>query len=150
MTYGTPCHAIGHFGFWFHHVTYRTPCYASGHLVIYRECYGFERALLTVRWFLRYTLSCWFPGFPGAGSLTLNLAGLHADFWNIAPSQLFVWITTILKRGIMVGSVYGPNASFEVRVPQPWNLLITGFEPEFLKVLYVNSHLFWRLCHRAL
>ena len=42
-----PCHTIGHFLFWYHHVTYRTPCHASGHLVIYRECYGFERAFFT-------------------------------------------------------------------------------------------------------
>ena len=42
MTYGTPCHAIGHFVFWCHHVTYRTPCHVSGHLVIYSECCRFE------------------------------------------------------------------------------------------------------------
>ena len=29
-------------------VTYRTPCHASGHLVIYRDCYGFERAFFTL------------------------------------------------------------------------------------------------------
>ena len=34
----------------------------------------------------------------------------------------------------MVGSIYVFKASFEVRVPQPWNLLLTGFEPAFLKV----------------
>ena len=36
VTYGTPCHAIGHFVFWYHHVIYRMPCHASGDLVIYR------------------------------------------------------------------------------------------------------------------
>ena len=46
VTYGTPCHARGHFAFYYHHVTYRTPCHASGHLVIFtvsatdlRECF---------------------------------------------------------------------------------------------------------------
>ena len=48
-TYGTPCHAIGHFVFWCHHVDYRTPCHASGDLVI--ECYGSERAFFTLRHF---------------------------------------------------------------------------------------------------
>ena len=37
-------------------VTYRTLCHASGHLVIYRECYGFERAFFTPRRFLLYFL----------------------------------------------------------------------------------------------
>ena len=59
-------------------------------------------------------------------------------------------MTAIHKRGIVVGSIYVFKASFEVRVPQPWNLpltgleppripqpwnlLLTGFEPAFLKV----------------
>ena len=76
--------------FYYHHVTYRRPCHASGHLVIYCECYGFERAFFTLKRFLLYTPSCWFQGLPGAGSLTLKLAGLHADLQNIAqPNYLF-------------------------------------------------------------
>ena len=35
MTYGTPCHAIGHITFYCHHVTNRTPGHASGHLTIF-------------------------------------------------------------------------------------------------------------------
>ena len=58
VTYGTPCHARGHFVFYYRHVTYRTPCHASDHLVVYRECYGFERAFFTLRHFLPYTPSC--------------------------------------------------------------------------------------------
>ena len=38
----------------------RTPCHAIGHLVIYRECYEFERAFSTLRRFLPYTPSCFF------------------------------------------------------------------------------------------
>ena len=85
VTYETPCHAIDHFVFYYHHVTYRTPCHASGHLMIYRECYGFERAFFTLRSFLPYTPSCQFQGLPGAGSVTLNLAGFHADIFETLP-----------------------------------------------------------------
>ena len=58
VTYGTLCHAIGHFVFYYHHVTCRTSCHASGRLVIYSECYGFERAFFTLRCFWPYTPSC--------------------------------------------------------------------------------------------
>ena len=30
---------------------------------------------------------------------------------------------------MVVGSIYVSKASFKVRVPQPWNLPLTGFEP---------------------
>ena len=82
MTYGTPCHVIGLFVLWYHHVTYRMPCHASGHVVIYSECYGFERVFFTLRRFLPYTPSCWFQGLPGDGSSTSKLAGLHAGLRN--------------------------------------------------------------------
>ena len=39
----------------------------------------------------------------GAGSSTSRLAGLHADFRNIAPALLLVWIKAIHKRFIRVG-----------------------------------------------
>ena len=42
---------------------------------------------------------------------------------------------------MVVGSIYVSKASFEVRVPQPWNQPLTGFELAFLKVPYVNSRL---------
>ena len=82
MTYGTPCHAISHFVFYYNHVTYRTSCHAIGHLVIYREFYRFERVFFTLRRFLPNTPSSWFQGLPGVGSLTLKLAGLYADLRN--------------------------------------------------------------------
>ena len=71
VTYGTPCHVIGHYAFWCHHVTYKTPCYTSGHLVIYCEGYRFERAFFTLRCFLPYTLSCCFQGFAGIRQFSL-------------------------------------------------------------------------------
>ena len=53
------------------HAMLLTECHASGHLVIYQECYGFERAFFTLSRFLpsaflpfyllfTYTPSCWF------------------------------------------------------------------------------------------
>ena len=72
---------------------------------LYRQYYGFDRAFFILRRFLPCTPSCCFQGFPGAGSSTSKLARLHVDFWNIAPIQLFVWITAIHKRSTLVGSI---------------------------------------------
>ena len=48
-----------------------------------------------------------------------------------SPARLLCRMTTaILKRDLVVGSIYVPKASFEVRVPQPWNLPLTGLKPE--------------------
>ena len=81
-------------------VTYGTLYHSRGHLVIYRECYGFEIAFLTLKRFLPCTHSCFFQRFLCAGSSTSKLAGLHADLRNIVLAWLFVWITTIHKRNI--------------------------------------------------
>ena len=80
VTYGTPCHAIGHFVFCYNHVTYRTPCHASGHLVIYCECYGFERAFFTLRRFLLCTPSSCFQGFPGSRQFNLKVSKISCWF----------------------------------------------------------------------
>ena len=55
-----------------------------------------------------------------------------------AQAQLLPQITPIHKKGILVGSIYVPKASFEVKVPQPWNLPLAGFEPVFRKALCVS------------
>ena len=138
-------------------VTYRMPCYARGHLpshdgtshlpftastTDWRECF------FTLRRFLPYTPSCCFQSLSGASSSTSKIAGLHDDYWNIALARLLHWITAIHKRGILVGSIYVPNSSFEVRVPQSGNLPLTGFEPAFLKIPWVSSHLSWQFSHR--
>ena len=72
MTYGTLCHATGHFAFW------------------YSERYGFERAIFTLRLFYLTLLPAGFKASLGAGSSVSELAGLHADLRNIAPVQQFV------------------------------------------------------------
>ena len=97
VTYGTPCHAIGHFVFWFDYVTYRMPCYTSGHLVIYRECCGFERAFLLSGVFYLTLLPAGFKASLGADSSISKLPGF---LWNIAPARLFAWFTAIHKRFI--------------------------------------------------
>ena len=102
-----------------------------------------SQAFLTLQSFLL------FSRLPWAGSSTSKLAGFHADLWNIALAQLFVWIIAIHKSSILVGSIYVPKASFEVRVLQPWNLPLTGLEPAFLKALCVRSRLSWQIGHRT-
>ena len=89
MTYGTPCHAIGHFDFWYNHVTYRTLCHASGHLAAATAKDLRERFLLSGAFNLTL-LAADFKAFPGAGGSTSKLAGLHDDLRNIATVRLFV------------------------------------------------------------
>ena len=48
-----------------------------------------------------------------------------------------VFYLTLLAAGFKDSlglAVQQPEASFELRVSQPWNLPFTGFEPTFLKV----------------
>ena len=116
VIYERPCRTSGDLVFSLTHVTcmalhtvvirYSTSVtwgmlrYASGHLVIYHECYRFERALFTLRGVLPCIPSCFFQGFPGASISTSKSAGLHANIWNIALARLFVWITAIHNRFI--------------------------------------------------
>ena len=80
-----------------------------------------------------------------------NLKVSRASCWSLkhSPGPTIVQITAIHKRGILVGSIYVPKASFEVRVPKPRNLPLTGFEPASLKVPVVSSCLSRRLGHRV-
>ena len=128
----------------------RSPSLPRRHFspTLYRECYGFKRVFFYSQAFLPYTPSCCFQSLSGASSSTSKIAGLHDDYWNIALARLLHWITAIHKRGILVGSIYVPNSSFEVRVPQSGNLPLTGFEPAFLKIPWVSSHLSWQFSHR--
>ena len=74
----------------------------------------YSQAFFTLRSFL------FFQSFLEAGSLTSKLAGLHADFRNIDPARLFVWITTIHKRFIF-GRFY-----LRARVGQSRNINLHG------------------------
>ena len=108
VTYRMPCHTIGHFVFWYHHVTYNLqeamPVvieWSTTSAMDLRGCF-----LLSGIFYLTILLAV-FRASLGAGSSTSKLAGPHADLQNIALARLFVWITTIHKRGIVVGSIQG-------------------------------------------
>ena len=91
------------------------------------------RAFFTLHSFLLLSRPLWGQQFI--------LKGSRASCWSSKHS-----ITGIL----FTGSIYVPKASSKVRVLQPWNLPLTGFEPVFLKVPCVNSPLSWQLGHRVL
>ena len=78
-------------------VTYETLCHSSGHLVIYRECYRFERTFFYSQTYFTLHPFLLSQSLPEAGSSTSKLAELHADLRNIAPVRLCAWITTIHK-----------------------------------------------------
>ena len=85
VTYGTPCLAIGHFGFfyYYHHVTYRTPCHVSGPLVIfYCDSYGSERVFFHSQVFFTLHSFLLILRPPWAGTLALILSGLHVDIFE--------------------------------------------------------------------
>ena len=101
--------------------------------------------------------SCFLKGFPGDDSSTSKSIGLHDDPQNIAPGQLFVWITVIHKRFICGGFYLRARAcqvrninfsrelvvwsiSFEISASyEVWTLFAIG---EYLKssILYPFDH----------
>ena len=109
------------------YVTYGVPCHAIGHQVL--PTHSLPRVLriwesvFTLRHFLPCTPSCCFQGFYRTSSSTSKLAGLHADLWNIIPVRLFVWITAIHKR--YAGRFYLRARHGQIRMK---NLLLTRFE----------------------
>ena len=103
------------------------------------------RELFTVFYSQAFFYLTLLPGFYGAGSSSSKLAGLYADLQNIAPAQLFCWITTIHKIGIVVGSVYGLQLAGYVK-----NLLITGFELFWRQAVYIKNRMAYLLGHRAI
>ena len=104
----------------------------------------------TLRRLLTYTPSCCFQGLSWASSSASKRAEPHADHWNIALTRLLLGIPEIHKRGILVSSIDVPKAFYVVRVPQLWNLPLTGFEPALLKVACVNNRWSWQLAYRVL
>ena len=63
-----------------------------------------ERFLLWDIFYLTL-LPDFFKASLGAGNSTSRWARLHADLRNIAPAELFVWITAIHKSFTRVGSI---------------------------------------------
>ena len=91
--------------FWYHHVTYRTPCHVSGHPWSTTSATNLRKRFVPSSVFYLALLPAGLKPSLGAGSSTSKLAGFHADLRNIVQNRLFVWITTIHKRGTVVGSV---------------------------------------------
>ena len=108
-------------------VTYGVPCHAIGHQVLpthpLPRVLRIWKSVFTLRHFLPCTPSCCFQGFYRTSSSTSKLAGLHADLWNIIPVRLFVWITAIHKR--YAGRFYLRARAGQIRMK---NLLLTRFE----------------------
>ena len=83
-------------------------------LQFYCDGYGFEwaffypQAFFTLRYFLTFlTQPPFIKASLGAGSSSSKFSGHHADPRNTDSTHLFVWVTTIHKRGMVVGSIYG-------------------------------------------
>ena len=85
-------------------------------------------------------------------SQQFNIKVSRASCWSLklSPGPTIALIRAIHKKGIMLGSIYVPKATFGVRTSQLWNLSLTRFEPAFLKVPYGSSQLPWRIGHRIL
>ena len=101
LTYGTPCHATDQFCFLV------SSCFLEKAMPWQWSSSDQQRVLrmwesvFYFRRFLRYTSFCVLRSYKRV----TKLAGLHADLQKIVPAQLLVWITTIYKRGMMVGSI---------------------------------------------
>ena len=106
------------------------------------ESIFYSQVLFTLWYFLLLSRLPW--------CLQFNLKGSRASCWSSkhSPSLTIALCTAIHKRGILVDSIYVPKTSFKVRLPQLWNLPVTGFEFAFLKVPWIKSRLPWELDHR--
>ena len=80
-----------------------------------------------------------------ARSSSLKFAGLHADPRNTDPVYQFVWVTTIHKRGIVVGSIYGLLLAGSVKHP-----LLTRFELFSRQAGCVTNRMAYPFGHRVI
>ena len=71
----------------------------------------------------------------------VGLSGRHASHWSpVLPTQPLPREAEDFPRG---KRHLCTKDLLEARVSQPWNLVLTGFEPAFLKVSCVHSCLSW-------
>ena len=68
------------------------------------------------------------------GCSTSKSTGLHADIRNITSVLLFVWITAIHKRVMLIGLIYGLRVADHVQ-----NVLLTTLELFLQQVKHVRS-----------
>ena len=116
----------------------QTPCHASGHLVICHECYGFERAFFTLRYFLPYTASSCFQGLPGSRQFNLKVSRASCRSSKHSPSP------TICLNHSNPQKRYDGGFYLRVRLVGYMikNLPLTRFE--------LSVHIFYPFDHRAL
>ena len=129
--YGTPCHAVGHFVFWCNHVTYRTLCYASFHLVIYHECYRFERVFFYSQAFFILHSFLLFSRLPWDRQFNLKVS--RASCWSskLSPGPtICLNLSNPQKR--YTGRFYSRIRAVQLRNIKPYRELkylpYTGFE----------------------
>ena len=76
---------------------FRVRCFVF--ILLYRECYGFERDFFTLRRFLSYTLSrhlaqpAFIKAFLGSAVRPWRFQSLPTGVRNTDPAHQFVWIT---------------------------------------------------------
>ena len=80
-------------------------------VLLYRECYGFERAFFNSQVFFTFPTfgtTCFYQGFPGSRQFFLKCC--KASHWGSKhrPSHLLVWITQYLfvQHKVLVGKCY--------------------------------------------
>ena len=70
------------------------------HLEIYRECYGFERTLFTLRHFLLCIPSCFFK--PSHLNFNLNLKVSRASYWSSSSTDPTIYLNHCIPQKIYV------------------------------------------------
>ena len=109
-------------------VTYGTPCHAIGHQLLPTHLFSMSATDLRERFllsgiFYHTLLPAFFKASLGAGSSTSRLAGLHADLWNIAPSPA-ICLNHSNPQKFYAGRFYLGVMAVQLMK----NLLLTGFK----------------------
>ena len=105
------------------------------------ECYGSERAFFDSQTF--FTLHSFLLVLMLPWGWKFNLKVSRASCWSSkhSPSPTIVSKEGNPQKKYTGSSTYAPRTSFVVRVPQPWNLPLTGLKPAFLKASFVGCRL---------
>ena len=106
VTYGTPCHARGHFAFLL------SPCYVEDTMphqwsfsdlpwaLRIWESVFYSPAFFTLPSFPTFGTTCFYQGFPGSRNSSLKVAGPPINVQNTDSPLLFVWITQCSSKSI--------------------------------------------------
>ena len=64
------------------------------------ESFFYSHAFFTLHSLPKFDITCFYQGFPGAGSFSLKVAGPPTKVRNTDPVHLFVWITQFSAKDI--------------------------------------------------